>query len=162
MDQIRALQLRIEREQRARRAAEKIAEEKTRELFQINQALRVLTEDLQRRVDERTEELRGARDVALAASAAKSDFVANLSHELRTPLNAIIGYGEMLREDLHALDLEDLAHDSARILSAGNFLLVLINDLLDLEKIEAGQLATHLEEVEVAPILWSVVEIIRP
>jgi len=162
MDPLRALQLRLERERRARRAAEQIAEEKTRELFRINQDLRALSLDLQHRVDERTAELRDARDLALAASAAKSDFVANLSHELRTPLNAIIGYGEMLREDLRDLDLEDLAHDAARILSAGNFLLVLINDLLDLEKIEAGQLETHLEDVEVAPILWSVLEIIRP
>ena len=162
MDALEALRRRIAREQAARKAAEQIAEERTRALYEANQELQRMADELQRRVDERTAELRVARDQALAASAAKSAWVANLSHELRTPLNAILGYGEMLTEDLKQTEFQDLAHDAARILSAGNYLLVLINDLLDLEKIEAGQLDVHPEDVEIAPVLWSVVEIIRP
>ncbi|MCB9567696.1 MAG: hypothetical protein H6710_10885 [Myxococcales bacterium] len=162
MDTLEYLRRRLAREQRARQAAETYAEEKTRALFEANKALEEMAAGLQVKIDERTAELREAHDLALAANQAKSAFVANLSHELRTPLNAIIGYGEMLTEDLRALEILDLAHDAQRILSAGNYLLVLINDLLDLEKIEAGELSLLLEEVEVEPVVRHVSEIIRP
>ncbi|MEZ4451685.1 MAG: ATP-binding protein [Nannocystaceae bacterium] len=162
MDPLEALRRRLQREVRARQAAEQIAEEKTRALFEANQALEERAARLTSEVEGRTHELREARERAASASASKSAFIANLSHELRTPLNAIIGYGEMLHEDVRALELEDLGHDTERILSAANYLLVLINDLLDLEKIEAGQLAIHLEEVELRPLIASVLEIIGP
>ncbi|MCA9663694.1 MAG: hypothetical protein KC486_35525 [Myxococcales bacterium] len=162
MDTLEALQRRLKREQRARAEAERYAEEKTRALFEANQELEAIKGELEALVDARTAELAEARDLAVEANEAKSAFVANLSHELRTPLNAIIGYGEMLGEDLRALELEDLAHDALRILSAGNYLMVLISDLLDLEKIESGELNLNLEEVEIEPLLSSVGDLIRP
>jgi len=82
---------------------------------------------------------------AKSASEAKSDFLAKISHELRTPLNAIIGYSEMLMEDASDEGLEDFVEDLDKIHSSGTHLLTLINDLLDISKIEAGKMELHLE-----------------
>src|SRR6202035_1457027 len=94
------------------------------------------------------------------ASQHKSQFLANMSHELRTPLNAIIGVTEMLREDAEALkqDIEPLD----RVLGAGRHLLALINDILDLSKIEAGSRELQLEPFALAPLIASVVKTIEP
>jgi signal transduction histidine kinase len=94
------------------------------------------------------------------ASQHKSQFLANMSHELRTPLNAIIGVSEMLREDAEALkqDLEPLD----RVLGAGRHLLALINDILDLSKIEAGRMELHLESFPLAPLINDVAKTIEP
>jgi GAF domain-containing protein len=94
------------------------------------------------------------------ASQHKSQFLANMSHELRTPLNAIIGVTEMLREDAEALkqDLEPLD----RVLGAGRHLLALINDILDLSKIEAGRMELHLETFPLAPVIKDVARTIEP
>jgi GAF domain-containing protein len=94
------------------------------------------------------------------ASQHKSQFLANMSHELRTPLNAIIGVTEMLREDAEALkqDLEPLD----RVLGAGRHLLALINDILDLSKIEAGRMELQLEHFALAPLIANVVKTIEP
>jgi adenylate cyclase len=90
----------------------------------------------------------------------KSQFLASMSHELRTPLNAIIGVTEMLREDAEAAnqDLEPLD----RVLGAGRHLLALINDILDLSKIEAGRMELHLESFPIAPLLADVAKTIEP
>jgi signal transduction histidine kinase len=94
------------------------------------------------------------------ASQHKSQFLANMSHELRTPLNAIIGVTEMLREDAESLnqDLEPLD----RVLGAGRHLLALINDILDLSKIEAGRMELQLEMFPLAPLIADVVKTIEP
>jgi signal transduction histidine kinase len=94
------------------------------------------------------------------ASQHKSQFLANMSHELRTPLNAIIGVTEMLREDAEALkqDVEPLD----RVLGAGRHLLALINDILDLSKIEAGRMELNLETFALAPLIDDVVKTIEP
>jgi signal transduction histidine kinase len=94
------------------------------------------------------------------ASQHKSQFLANMSHELRTPLNAIIGVTEMLREDAEALkqDVEPLD----RVLGAGRHLLALINDILDLSKIEAGRMELNLESFALAPLIDEVVKTIEP
>src|SRR5262249_33831572 len=94
------------------------------------------------------------------ASQHKSQFLANMSHELRTPLNAIIGVSEMLREDAEALnqDLEPLD----RVLGAARHLLALINDILDLSKIEVGSMELQLEEFALAPLIVGVVKTIEP
>jgi signal transduction histidine kinase/CheY-like chemotaxis protein len=94
------------------------------------------------------------------ASQHKSQFLANMSHELRTPLNAIIGVSEMLREDAEAAkqDLEPLD----RVLGAGRHLLALINDILDLSKIEAGRMELHLETFPLAPVIQDVAKTIEP
>ncbi len=107
-------------------------------------------------------ELHQAKDSAEAASRAKSTFLANMSHELRTPLNAIIGYSEMLLEDLDESDEIGMAPDLKKILSAGKNLLGLINDVLDLSKIEAGKMDLYLETFRVADLAAGVVDTIRP
>ncbi len=91
-----------------------------------------------------------------AASRHKSEFLANMSHELRTPLNAIIGIAEMLREDAEDEGQEALVEPLGRIHRAGDHLLHLINEILDLSKIEAGKLELHLEEVDLAAAIREV------
>ncbi|GAP61634.1 hypothetical protein ARMA_0057 [Ardenticatena maritima] len=103
------------------------------------------------------EELRRARDEAEAANRAKSAFLANMSHELRTPLNAIIGYSELLYEDAIDAGDKDMASDLKKIHSAGRHLLTLINDVLDISKIEAGRMQVSLEEVAIRDVIDSVV-----
>ena len=94
------------------------------------------------------------------ASQHKSQFLANMSHELRTPLNAIIGVSEMLREDAEALKQDTEPLD--RVLGAGRHLLALINDILDLSKIEAGRMELQLESFALAPLIDDVVKTIEP
>jgi signal transduction histidine kinase len=94
------------------------------------------------------------------ASQHKSQFLANMSHELRTPLNAILGVSEMLREDTEALKQDTEPLD--RVLGAGRHLLALINDILDLSKIEAGRMELHLDSFALAPLINDVVKTIEP
>ena len=96
------------------------------------------------------------------ASQHKSQFLANMSHELRTPLNAIIGYSEILQEDAADLGQDNLVADLKKIESAGRHLLGLINDILDLSKIEAGKMDIYLEDVDIVPLLEEVRSIIVP
>jgi signal transduction histidine kinase/DNA-binding response OmpR family regulator/HAMP domain-containing protein len=110
----------------------------------------------------REEELEYARDTAQQATEAKSRFLANMSHELRTPLNAIIGVTEMLLDDARASGQKDQIEPHERILRAGKHLLALINDILDLSKIEAGKMELHLEAFALAPLVEDVATTIRP
>jgi PAS domain S-box-containing protein len=102
------------------------------------------------------EDLRKAKEEAESASSAKSQFLANMSHELRTPLNAIIGYSEMLQEEAVDMELDGFSVDLQKIRSSGRHLLGLINDILDLSKIEAGKMTLYLEEFEIAPMVEEV------
>jgi signal transduction histidine kinase/DNA-binding response OmpR family regulator len=92
------------------------------------------------------------------ASQLKSQFLANMSHELRTPLNAIIGVTEMLHEDAVDLKREDELEPLERVLRAARHLLALINDILDLSKIEAGKMDIHIESFAIAPLIEDVVQ----
>src|SRR5204863_3794310 len=97
-----------------------------------------------------------------AASQHKSAFLANMSHELRTPLNAVIGYSEMLQEIAEDDGLDQLLPDLAKIRDAGRHLLNLINDILDLSKIEAGKMDVYLEEVDLTALIAEVRAIVEP
>jgi signal transduction histidine kinase/CheY-like chemotaxis protein len=138
--------------------------------------LRDLNSALERKVDERVQELTlernrlslalrdlgVARDQALEASRAKSAFLANMSHELRTPLNAIIGYSEMLEEEAADLGADTITGDLRKIHTSGKHLLSLINDVLDLSKIEAGKMDLHLESFDIAGLVDEVIVTTAP
>lgn len=124
---------------------------------------------LEQKVAERTDELSNAlkelalrRDEALEASKTKSLFLANMSHELRTPLNAIIGYSEMLEEEAEDFGYEDIVPDLQKIQKAGTHLLALINDILDISKIEAGKIDMYTEDFNFEILLDEMTTTIHP
>jgi Signal transduction histidine kinase len=133
-----------------------------REINAREERLAEWNQNLERTIEERTADLRLAREAAEEASRTKSAFLANMSHELRTPMNAIIGYSEMLIEEAEDLGQEDLVPDLKKIHSAGKHLLGLINDVLDLSKIEAGKMTLYLEEFSVPAMISEVTATIQP
>ena len=107
-------------------------------------------------------ELERAKLAAEEASRTKSLFLANMSHELRTPLNAILGYSEMLEEEAQELELTNFTDDLGRINAAGRHLLALINDILDLSKIEAGKMDLFVEEFDLSSLINDVTSVAAP
>lgn len=125
------------------------------------EALQALTASLEHKVRERTAELAVARDQAVTATRHKSEFLANMSHELRTPLNAVIGFSEVLLERMFG-ELNRKQEEYLRdILGSGRHLLALINDILDLAKVESGNMELDLGTVDLPAVLNSTFILIR-
>lgn len=134
-------------------------------LRRANDELQTSTHELEVEIIHRKrtqDELLTAKQAAEQANRAKSAFLANMSHELRTPLNAIIGYSEMLEEEVQDSGKVANVQDLRKIQSAGKHLLALINDVLDLSKIEAGKMGLHLETFEVSPMIEELVTTLQP
>lgn len=143
---------------------------------QAEELLRRSHDDLQRAVDERTawlrqeisrraqaeEQARAARDVAEASSRAKSTFLANMSHELRTPLNAIIGFAELTETQMNADEQAKLGSFIADIGESAHHLLRVINDILDVARVEAGKVSLHEGLVQMAEVIQSAVRLTAP
>ena len=135
------------------------------EIGALSEAFNHMSFDLKKSGDEIRKlnaNLTDARDQALEATRAKSAFLANMSHELRTPMNAIIGYTEGLIDDAEDLGQEDSIPDLQKIQAAGKHLLALINDILDLSKIEAGKMDIHIETFDISTMIKDIVTTIQP
>ncbi len=127
---------------------------------QAENILKDTNTELEKRVQERTLELRHAKDLAVAANMAKTEFLSHMSHELRTPMNAILGFAQILEMDetLSEIQLEHVQE----ILSAGNHLLGLIGEVLDLSKIELGKMEVECEAVNLGIVLNEAVSMVNP
>jgi len=137
-------------------------QDKANEIYQMNKELRQLNENLEQLVKERTAQLELAHDEAIQANMIKSQFLANMSHELRTPLNAIIGYSEMLAEEAEEIGEPIFVEDLGKIRNAGKHLLTLINDILDISKIEAGKMEIHVETFDLSGLVQDVITTVKP
>lgn len=148
---------------------EKRVEKRTSKLFSTLKTLRQAQvelvqqkKDLEVRVEERTAELSKSMADAEQANQAKSQFLANMSHELRTSMNAIIGYSEILMEEAEDMEQGDLTLDLTKIHGAGKHLLNLIDDILDLSKIEAGHMELYLENFDIKNLISETVSTVIP
>jgi len=131
-------------------------------LEQQNTALEKSHNTLESEVEIRTQELVVARDGALTASRHKSEFLANISHELRTPLQAIIGYNDLVREDLELECMDAQVEDLNKSIRSANNLLALINNILDLSKIEAGRMDLYVKAVNIKNLINEAKETVLP
>jgi signal transduction histidine kinase/ActR/RegA family two-component response regulator len=134
-------------------------------LQRANDDLKTRSNELEQEIVHRRrtqQELLDAKHAAEDASRAKSVFLANMSHELRTPLNAIIGYSEMLEEETRDSGNAENIRDLQKIQAAGKHLLSLINDVLDLSKIEAGKMGLHLETFNLRPMVEDMLPTLQP
>jgi signal transduction histidine kinase len=114
------------------------------------------------RIAEQNQHIEHARELAESANRAKTTFLMHMSHELRTPLNAIIGYSEMLEEDISGPAATEQRDDLRKIRTAGRHLLGLIDDILDISRIEAGKVELHIEPFDLRDLLDEVVSSVQP
>lgn len=127
-----------------------------------NNELETHRDTLESEVEMRTRELQIARDSALSASRHKSEFLANISHELRTPLQAIIGYTDLVKEDLELESMDEQVDDLNKSIRSAHNLLGLINNILDIAKIEAGKMDLYLKNIDMDDLIDETMETIMP
>lgn len=144
------------------RNQDKAIDKAMNELQEANNQLEGANENLETKVKKRTNDLAIARDHALNLNRTKSQFVANMTHELRTPLNAIIGYTEMLREDISELSLPNVSNDLENVYTASKQLLGLVDQVLDLSRVESGRLEIMPRQLELSTFLDSIYRIALP
>jgi signal transduction histidine kinase/CheY-like chemotaxis protein len=138
----------------------------------LEETVRIRTQDLEKQTLELKEEIAFrkiaeeslvvAKEEAETGARAKSEFLANMSHEIRTPLNAILGYGEILQFEARKLQRPDFIEDLKAIEFAGRHLLSLINEILELSKIQAGKMEIHPENFDLAQLIDEVISTVRP
>ena len=140
----------------------RFTESQVRKVSETMSELEESHNELEYRVNERTEQLAQARDEALASNKSKDNFLATMSHELRTPLNIIIGYSEMLEEQAEEDKIKGFAPDLRKIKSAAIHQLKLVSSILDISKIEEGQLEINPVEFDIEKLVAEIEESARP
>ncbi|MFI5356749.1 MAG: hybrid sensor histidine kinase/response regulator [Opitutales bacterium] len=139
-----------------------MAEDAREKIHHVNLQLEEANHTLEDRVTARTRELAQATKTAEEANRSKSAFLAKMSHELRTPLNAIIGYSEMMLEDAKDEGNTTTADDLGKVLGAARHLLGLINDVLDISKVEAGRMELYIQSFDIDAVVSDVATTIAP
>lgn len=162
MNEWAQLQQELAQERELRLDAERREAEQRGRVRELERQLEQLGSHLEDMVAVRTADLKRAHDQALRANLTKSQFLANMSHELRTPLNAIIGYSELLMDEARELGEPMLAEDLQKINRSGNHLFALINDILDISKIESGKMDLYYEPYMVEDVIEDVMATLRP
>ncbi len=149
-EQIKLLERRLKREKNARKQAENLLETKSLELYKANNNLQALADSQEDKIKIRTKELKIARDKALSASEAKSNFLATMSHEIRTPMNGVVGMAQLLLDtELNAKQRRQLSV----LLSSSESLLQIINDVLDLSKLDSGKLKSFNQDFDLYQLI---------
>ncbi|WP_020615096.1 hybrid sensor histidine kinase/response regulator [Paenibacillus daejeonensis] len=162
MNELEQAREELEQERKLRLAAELREAEQLAQIRELQQELEYQRTHLEDMIAVRTATLSKAHDQAIRANRTKSQFLANMSHELRTPLNAIIGYSELLMDEARELGEPAFAEDLYKINRSGNHLFSLINDILDISKIESGKMDVYYEPYMLDELIEDVMTTIRP